>query len=253
MKDDQSKMSVKEMKAYLKKYKKVHGKSISKLCKEEMMKLLQVVKQHEMMSSMPEKEFEKHVEDMKKMRSIVSSKPAEKKEEKKMVRAKSVPKAHVVRVAKEPRIAPEMKAEVIQRGEDQDIRYALGKPIKVEKFVVEKELTKALSPEKKAKGKTLVIHDSATEHEGEAPKKAKRVLTAEHLAKMREGREKARLEKAGEKAIEKEIKKARKAEERELMKLAKPEAGAEASSKRMFERIGARASEMAAGGGAKNM
>ena len=188
MQDDKTKMSMKEMKAYLKKYKKVHGKSISKMCKEEMMKLLKVVKQHEMMTNMPEKDFEKHVEDMKKMRSLMSSKPAEKKPEPKMVKAKSVPKPHVVRVASEPHIAPIMKSSIIQKGEDEDIRYALGKPVKVEKFVVEKELTKALSPEKKSKKKAKAVSmGETTEHEDVVPKK-KRVLTAEHLAKMREGR-----------------------------------------------------------------
>jgi hypothetical protein len=261
---------MKEMKEYLKKYKKVHGKSISKMCKEEMMKLLKVVKQHEMMTSMPEKEFEKHVEDMKKMRSLMSSKPekaeAKKPEAKKMVRAKVVPKAHVVKIAKEepktvrvasePHIAPIMKSSIIQKGEDEDIRYALGKPVKIEKFEVEKELTKALSPEKKeapekkkkVRGETLVIHDSATEHEDVEPKRAKRVLTAEHLAKMREGRERTRLENAKEKALEKarkEEEKERKAEEKEMKKILKAKA----------KRLPPSPSDMAGGGGgeAKNM
>jgi hypothetical protein len=264
-------MSAKEMKAYLKKYKKVHGKSISKMCKEEMMKLLHVVKQHEVMSSMPEKDFEKHVADMKKMRSIMSSKPEAKKPEPKMVRAKSVPKPHVVRVASEPHIAPIMKSSIIQKGEDEDIRYALGKPVKVEKFVVEKELTKALSPEKKSKKKAVSMGET-TEHEDVEPKK-KRTLSAEHLAKMRAGRAMKMAEtsdpgapmvapvaEAKKKRVLSPEHLAKMKAGREAKKVAvegmikSPAGGAEASSKRMFERLGARASEMAGGGGgAKNM
>jgi len=265
MHDDKTKMSVKEMKAYLKKYKKVHGKSISKMCKEEMMKLLHVVKQHEMMSSMPEKDFEKHVEDMKKMRSLVAGTKGvkeEKKAEPKMVRAKAVPKSHVVRVASEPHIAPIMKSSIIQKGEDEDIRYALGKPVKVEKFVVEKELTKALSPEKKSKKKAVSMGET-TEHEDVEPKK-KRVLTAEHLAKMRAGRAMKMAETSDPSPQREEPKKeepkkkrvltpehlAKMKAGREAKKMAvegmikSPAGGAEASSKRMFEKLGARASEL---------
>jgi len=251
-------MKVKELKALLKECKKVHGKSVSKMTKPEMVKLAGVMKEHKKMASMPEKEFEKHVEDMKKMRSLVSGT----KEEKKMVRAKHVPKAHVVRVASEPHIAPIMKSSIIQKGEDEDIRYALGKPVKVEKFVVEKELTKALSPEKKSKKKAVSMGET-TEHEDVEPKK-KRVLTAEHLAKMRAGRAMKMAETSDPSPQREEPKKeepkkkrvltpehlAKMKAGREAKKMAvegmikSPAGGAEASSKRMFEKLGARASEL---------
>lgn len=180
--EDHSKMSVKQLKTLLKECKKVHGKSVTKMSKPEMVKLAGVMKEHKKMASMPEKDFEKHVADMRKMRGLQVA----------PVRAKSAPKPHVVRVASEPHIAPIMKSSIIQKGEDEDIRYALGKPVKVEKFVVEKELTKAMSPEKKVKKKAVSMGET-TEHEDVEPKK-KRVLTAEHLAKMREGRAKAMAE-----------------------------------------------------------
>jgi len=173
-----------EMKAYLKKYKSVHGKPLSKMSKAEMEALSHVVKQHEKMASMPEHEFEKHVAEMKKMRDHLKGgekhdmkdmkhekkemKADEKKEKKagsegQMMHrklfsewAKSGKKitfaefkaehGGMPKEMKEARIAPKMKAEVVQKDEEEDLRVALGrKPRKVKKFVVEKELVEDLS------------------------------------------------------------------------------------------------------------
>jgi hypothetical protein len=159
--------TIAEMKAYLKKYKSVHGKPISKMSKTDMEALSHVVKQHEKMASMPEHEFEKHVAEMKKMRDHVKGgvekkeKPMEKKHEEKPME-KKVRKSSESQMAHRKAFAEwaksgkkitfsefkaehgekhskhekkpvekekpmEKKAEVVQKDEEEDLRVALGR------------------------------------------------------------------------------------------------------------------------------
>jgi len=284
--DDHCKMKVKELKELLKKCKKVHGKSVSKMSKPEMVKLAGVMKEHKKMASLPSKEFEKHVEEMRKMRALHLDgdiKHDEKKEhrmkadvkhdkkEKKEVSSQAKPHMKDKEVHAKPKtkekevhakpktkekgiqaerkkgemgsqahIAPIMKSQIIQAGEDDDIKYAFGKPVKVEKFTVEKELKDAMT--------------STSEP------KAKRVLSAEHLAKMKAGREAKKAERADERAIEKETKKAEKEAEKERKKAEKEEEKERKKAQREEEKEmkkilkGKKPSDMAGGGGEeKNM
>lgn len=167
------KPSIAEMKAYLKKYKSVHGKPISKMSKAEMEALSHVVKQHEKMASMPEHEFEKHVSEMKKMRDMHGKKEEMSKAEKnksseaQMMHRKAF--ADWVKSGKKVSFSEfkggmphdkteekkEKKAEVVQK--DAEPRVALGrKPLSRDKKEqkVEKELVEDLSPEKKSKKKS---------------------------------------------------------------------------------------------------
>lgn len=157
------KPSMAEMKAYLKKYKSVHGKPISKMSKAEMEALSHVVKQHEKMASMPEHEFEKHVAEMKKMRDMHGKKemPKAEKEVRKSSEAQMMHRkafADWVKSGKKvsfsefkggmPHDKTEEKkvAEVVQK--DAEPRVAFGRLPRDKK---EQEL---VSPEKKSKKKS---------------------------------------------------------------------------------------------------
>ena len=178
---EHSKMSVKELKAFVKMYKKVHKTPFSKMKKPELVALAGRVSKGEVhkkeASDAPAapKAPRAATEKQKAHRALFGAwvkaktgKPfsefkaghheaapaAPKKEKKAKAEApkaeapKAAPKKKAKDLGATPSPAPKMKVEVIQKAADKELVTAMGGKAKAKKFVVEKELTEALSPKK---------------------------------------------------------------------------------------------------------
>lgn len=202
---DVSKLSLKELKAYVRLYKKVHCLPFAKLKKAELVSLARRIQGHEELAHMSDEHFDKHQEEMKKVREMVHSSKAKSKEADKLMKqsdkvgitkkpasekqlahrklfgeyrkAKSGMsfaefKASKSAPAKAPKVSQrDRKAKAKDLGASTPVEPKM-KVVEMEKKAV-KELVKAVEPEKK-----------------------KRVLSPEHLAKMKAGREAKKAEKA---------------------------------------------------------
>jgi hypothetical protein len=204
---DVSKLSLKELKAYVRLYKKVHCLPFAKLKKAELVSLARRIQGHEELAHMSEEHFTKHQEEMKKVREMVHASKAKSKEADKLMKesdkvgitkrpASEKQLAHrklfaEYRKAKSGKSFAEFKAshhsakkepKKAKPGAKQfKKKVDLGAPTPVEPTM------KVVELEKKAV-KALVKADE--------PEKKKRVLSEEHKAKMKAGREKARAEKS---------------------------------------------------------
>jgi hypothetical protein len=176
---EHSKMSVKQLKEFVKMYKKVHKTPFSKMKKPELVALAERVCKGESIKkeAAPEhaaapKAARVATEKQKAHRALFgawvkaktgkpfsefkggSSAPAEapKKEKKAKAEAKAEPKAPKDLGAK-PSPAPKMKVEVIQKAVEKELVDAMGGKAKAKKFVVAKELTEAMGGKKKKEPK----------------------------------------------------------------------------------------------------
>jgi hypothetical protein len=204
---DVSKLSLKELKAYVRLYKKVHCLPFAKLKKAELVSLARRIQGHEELAHMSEEHFTKHQEEMKKVREMIHSSKAKSKEADKLM--KESDKVGITkRPASEKQLAhrklfgeykkaksgmsfAEFKASRSAPAKKEPKKAKPGakqfkKKVDVGAPTPVEPTMKVVEVEKKAV-KALV---KAVE-----PEKKKRVLSPEHLAKMKAGREKARAEK----------------------------------------------------------
>jgi hypothetical protein len=178
---EHSKMSVKQLKAFVKMYKKVHKTPFSKMKKPELVALAERVSKGEVhhKKEAPEHAPEHHAapkaaraatDKQKAHRALFgawvkaktgkpfsefkeghhSAAPAPKKEKKAKAEPKAehkAPKAPKDLGAK-PSPAPKMKVEVIQKAVDKELVDSMGGKAKAKKFVVAKELTEAMGGKK---------------------------------------------------------------------------------------------------------
>lgn len=164
---DMSHMTDKELKAHLRLHKNVHGMSVNKLDRPSMVAVAERLKHHNLMANLSDSDFEKHMKEIKKLRAKAVPKEAAAAEEAKPEKVKKAATpaqiAHRQLFAqyaksrsslpfsefKKGHLHPEMKASVVEKAELKDLTSSLGAKSKAKKFVVEKELTEAMSPEKK--------------------------------------------------------------------------------------------------------
>jgi len=177
---EHSKMSVKQLKAFVKMYKKVHKTPFSKMKKPELVALAEKVSKGEVHHK---KEAPEHAAAAPKAARAATDKqkahralfgawvkaktgkpfsefkgghsaPAEapKKEKKAKAEPKAEPKAKAPKAPKDlgakPSPAPKMKVEVIQKAVEKELVDAMGGKAKAKKFVVAKELTEAMGGKK---------------------------------------------------------------------------------------------------------
>jgi len=172
---EHSKMSVKQLKEFVKMYKKVHKTPFSKMKKPELVALAERVSKGEVhkKEAAPDaapaapKAARASTEKQKAHRALFSAwmkaktgKPfsefkagqgsAAKIEAAAPAPApKKAPKEKKVKdLGAKPSPAPKMKVEVIQKAADKELVDAMGGKAKAKPFVVDKELTDALSPKK---------------------------------------------------------------------------------------------------------
>lgn len=172
---DMSHMTDKELKAHLRLHKHIHGQPMNKMDRPGMVAVAERLKHHQLMASLPESDFEKHMKEIKKMRA----KAEPKAEAKVPVEGNETTTAQVKKAASPAQVAhrqlfaeyaksksklpfsefkkghlhPEMKASVVEKAEMKDLTSAMGAKSKAKKFVVEKALTDAMgtSSDKKSK------------------------------------------------------------------------------------------------------
>jgi len=146
---DAAKMSVKELKAYLRLHKKTHCVPFSKLKKPELVALAHSV--HSKHGETHKEESHKKIETAKPVRKASPAQIAHREAFAKFAKAKKSGLAMSFADFKKDHLHPEMKASVVEKAEMKELTTALGEKTKAKPFVVEKELTAALSPEKPKK------------------------------------------------------------------------------------------------------
>jgi len=197
---DVSKMSVKELKAYIRLYKKVHCMPYAKLEKPALVSLAERIRDSEKMAHMTDEAFEEHMAEMKDKRDVMMVQKGLKKQVKQLHKTvKKVEKKHgegekgeeirklkkgIEEVADKLQVHKrQLTAEHLAKMKAGREAKKLGAPLPVEPVM------KVVKMEKKAEEALM---------KGMVPEKKKRVLSAEHLAKMKAGREAKKAKKQEE-------------------------------------------------------
>jgi len=196
---DVSKLSLKELKAYVRLYKKVHCLPFAKLKKAELVSLARRIQGHEEVAHMSDEHFTKHQEEMKKVREMVHSSKAKSKEADKLM--KESDKVGITkRPASEKQLAHRKLFGEYKKAKSgmsfAEFKASRSAPAKKGRKAKAKDLGAPTPVEPKMK--VVEVEKKAVKELVKAvePEKKKRVLSDEHKAKMKAGREKARAEKA---------------------------------------------------------